>query len=82
MSCCGNQRASYRREFSHANSSYPSPQHASGAAAEFQYAGSGQLTVTGPLTGTVYRFAPGERVKVHPSDVPSMATVPQLRPAR
>jgi hypothetical protein len=48
---------------------------------EFEYLGSGQLTVTGPLTGVVYHFAsPGARVTVHGSDAPSLLSVPGLKP--
>jgi hypothetical protein len=48
---------------------------------EFEYLGSGQLTVTGPLTGVVYHFAsPGARVIVQGSDAPSLLSVPGLKP--
>lgn len=47
---------------------------------EFQYTGNGRLTVTGPITGTVYYFsAGGEIVAVHGADAPSLAAVPGLR---
>lgn len=47
---------------------------------EFEYTGNGRLTVTGPITGTVYYFtAGGESVTVHGSDAPSLASVPGLR---
>jgi hypothetical protein len=48
---------------------------------EFIYTGAGQLTVTGPLTGTVYRFTGhGAVVLVHALDVASVVSVPGLRP--
>lgn len=48
---------------------------------EFEYLGHGLMTVTGPFTGQIYRFAgPGARLAVHGSDAPSLATVPGLRP--
>lgn len=47
---------------------------------EFQYIGSGRLTVTGPITGTVYYFsAGGETISVHSADAPSLIPVPGLK---
>jgi hypothetical protein len=81
MSCCGNQRASFRRGPD--VSSQSAIQYWNPGATDFQYSGNGQLTVTGPLTGTIYRFAGGAAsVRVHASDAPSLAAVPGLRPVR
>ena len=79
MSCCGSQRAAFRHE-----SAAPALSEASywtSAPVEFEYLGSGQMTVTGPLTGVVYQFAAqGARVQVHGSDAPSLLSVPGLKP--
>jgi hypothetical protein len=48
--------------------------------ADFQYTGSGRLTVTGPITGTVYYFSTtGETITVHGADAPSLVSVPGLK---
>jgi hypothetical protein len=48
----------------------------------FTYLGRTSLTVTGPATGTVYRFpAPGARLNVDPRDVVALGRVTVLRPA-
>ena len=79
MSCCGSQRTAYRQQ-----SSAPTTGEAdywTSGPVEFEYLGSGQLTVTGPLTGVVYHFAsPGSRVIVQGSDAPSLLSVPGLKP--
>jgi hypothetical protein len=46
----------------------------------FQYIGASGLTVQGPATKRLYRFAgPGAIVGVDARDAPSLARVPQLR---
>jgi hypothetical protein len=46
----------------------------------FQYIGASGLTVLGPATKRVYRFArPGAILAVDSRDAPSLARVPQLR---
>ena len=46
----------------------------------FAYLGRTALTVTGPATGLVYRFAaPGARVRVDPRDAIALRRVPVLR---
>jgi hypothetical protein len=87
MSCCGNQRSSIRQESPVRHSVTASPSSASGhwtpGATHFEYTGHGQLTVTGPLTGQVYRFiGPGARVLIHGADASSLILVPGLRTAR
>jgi hypothetical protein len=48
--------------------------------AEFQYTGSGRLTVTGPITGKIYYFShAGETVSVHGADADSLISVPGLK---
>lgn len=48
--------------------------------AEFQYTGSGRLTVTGPVTGKVYHFSSTtETIAVHGADTPSLISVPGLK---
>ena len=81
MSCCGSQRAALRRDpevFSQRT-----VQHWNPGAISFEYVGAGELSVTGPLTGTVYRFARGTGpVRVHASDAASLAAVAGLKPVR
>ena len=81
MSCCGKGRTAYSQ--ANINSTQPSEnQYRISAPVEFEYLGQGELTVTGPLSGIVYRFTPSvRRVSVHGSDAPSLLTVPGLRPA-
>jgi hypothetical protein len=82
MSCCGSRRAAYH--------SAPAPSGRSAAASfrsvaatEFEYIGHAQLTVTGPVTGVVYRFqAHGHRVQVHGTDAASLRSIPLLRAVR
>ncbi len=81
MSCCGSQRAALRQET--AQSSPGEPDYWAPAPIEFEYSGFSQLTVTGPLTGTVYHFAShGARVLVQGPDAPSLLSVPGLKPVR
>ena len=82
MSCCGNGRSAY----SQANMGSTPPrenQYQISTPIEFEYSGQGELTVTGPLSGLVYRFSPSvRRVSVHGSDAPSLLSVPGLRPVQ
>lgn len=82
MSCCGKGRTAY----SQANiGSTPPPenQYWVSTPVEFEYSGQGELTVTGPLSGMVYRFSPSaRRVRVHGSDAPSLLSVPGILPVR
>ena len=81
MSCCGSARASFRAQPS--DGSLAGPSYWSSGPVDLEYSGQGQLTVTGPLTGTVYRFsANARRARVHGSDAPSLVTVPGLRLVR
>ena len=48
--------------------------------AEFQYTGSGRLTVTGPITGKIYYFSQtAEIISVHGADADSLISVPGLK---
>lgn len=48
-----------------------------------RYGGARQLAVRGAVTGRIYRFAaPGAVLPVDPRDLPGMAGVPHLGPAR
>jgi hypothetical protein len=48
--------------------------------ATFEYTGRTGLTVTGAVTGRVYRFdQTGSRISVDPRDRPSMAAIPVLK---
>ena len=81
MSCCGNQRSIFRQE--PAASERSESRYWTSGPVDFEYSGQGELTVTGPLSGTVYRFtASDKRVRVHGPDAPSLLSVPGLRPAR
>lgn len=91
MSCCGGNRASQRsaRRTSPASAQR---QTASGPKSEqnvpvkhvtFEYTGPTAITVTGPATGSTYRFSGrNERVLVHGADAPSLLSVPGLQPVR
>lgn len=47
---------------------------------EFQYTGSGRLTVTGPITGKIYYFSQaGETISVNGADADSLISVPGLK---
>lgn len=46
----------------------------------FQYIGAGRLTVTGPVTGTVYYFSVNrETISVNSADAPLLVSVPGLK---
>ena len=80
MSCCGKGRAAY----SQPNMGTTPPrenQYQLTTPVQFEYSGQGELTVTGPLSGVVYRFNPSaRRMRVHGADAPSLLSVPGIRP--
>jgi hypothetical protein len=80
MSCCGNHRTAQRT--GNAGLNAPGASYWNAGATSFEYSGPGRLTVTGPLTGTVYRFKTGTSLEVHAQDAPSMVSVPGLKPVR
>ena len=80
MSCCGNGRAGLRRQ-SVVSPSMQTREWVSGPV-DFEYTGSGELSVTGPFTGVLYRFTGyGSRVRVQGADASSLISVPGLRQA-
>jgi hypothetical protein len=82
MACCGNQRSAYRQGAAVPAGATPGGFWKSGPV-DFEYTGTGEMTVTGPLSGTVYRFSATERrVRVQGDDAPSLAAVPGLRIVR
>lgn len=47
---------------------------------EFEYTGTGRLTVTGPVTGTIYYFSViNTTLSVDGADAPSLVSIPGLR---
>jgi hypothetical protein len=80
MSCCGKGRTTYSQA-DIGSTPPPENQYRISTPVEFEYVGQGELTVTGPLSGVVYRFSPSaRRASVHGSDAPSLLSVPGLRP--
>jgi len=83
MSCCGQKRAAAVAAFSVGPTSQdPSglPQISQRPPVTFEYVGATAMTVQGPLTGRVYRFAaPGSQLSVDPRDAASLGAVPRLR---
>lgn len=84
MSCCGKLRAALRSPGPLNNvSAAPSYRAVAQSDINFEYSGQNPITVTGPLTGAVYRFqGRGARLRVHGADAPSLLSVPGLRPVR
>jgi len=79
MSCCGNKRAALRNGGTPAGATLPA-EYSTGAL-EFEYNGSGELQVIGPMTGAIYHFpGNGSRAVVQAADAPSVAMNPSLRP--
>ncbi len=79
MSCCGNQRSGMRATAGPRAQVGARPQRRY-AHAFFRYVGATSITVQGPATGRLYRFArPGASVAVDPRDALSLARLPQLR---
>jgi hypothetical protein len=71
MSCCGRQRAAMMAERTgDVDESEP---------IWLSYAGVRAILVNGPATGRVYRFAPGNWLRVHRRDAPSMRGIPGLK---
>ncbi len=83
MSCCGGSGSGNARPVAAQSTGGSATQHWVSAPVEFEYTGQGSLIVTGPLTGTEYRFAGrGARVRVLGDDAPSIVSVPGLRAVR
>jgi hypothetical protein len=82
MSCCGSRRAALRQTTRPAESRSTAVAYNS-RTLEFEYNGSGQMQIVGPMTGTVYTFnGPGSRAVVQAADAPSIAMNQTLRPLR
>jgi hypothetical protein len=76
MGCCGRNRPVMTTPATAA------PPKATSSSPAFQYIGASGLTVQGPVTKRLYRFAgPGAIVAVDGRDASSLARVPQLRRA-
>jgi hypothetical protein len=74
MACCGRGREQAAGGLQ--------PEMGARTTVEFEYTGAKGLTVSGPVTGNVYRFEELlSRVAVDARDVPAIALVPQLRRA-
>lgn len=82
MSCCGSRRTAYHSAQVSATRT-GSASFRPVAPAEFEYTGHAQLTVTGPVTGVVYRFqSHGQHLSVHGADAPSLYSIPSLKAVR
>ncbi len=83
MPCCGNQRAHAAAAPFPIGKQRPrpvSPAASATPAVTFEYTGETALTVTGPVTRTVYRFpVPGAKVAVDAGDARAVAGVPNVR---
>jgi len=91
MSCCGRSpmpsqaRSGVFHNTPGTPGSLASSAQASAAPTDpwMQYVGGTALTVTGPVTGRVYRFAaPGARLSVNRHDAASLLYVPSLKPSQ
>ena len=82
MGCCDNRRATFRQA-PIASASGGSAEYRPLAPVEFEYTGHGQLSVTGLVTGVVYRFpSHGHRRQVHGADAAGIRSIPSLRTVR
>ncbi len=85
MSCCGSKRQSYGQvpeQYTPKKDAY-SPVASTAVFVKYKYTGLRAMTVTGGITGTVYRFAqPGSEVMVDKRDAPGMAAVPNVEKIR
>jgi hypothetical protein len=80
MGCCGRNRTTQTTTTRPAATA--APRASTSPFPSFQYIGGSGLTVQGPVSKRVYRFAaPGAIVAVDARDAPSLARVPQLRRA-
>ncbi|HET7796106.1 MAG TPA: hypothetical protein VFL64_22140 [Rhizobacter sp.] len=79
--CCGSKRAAAQA----AAMAHAAPAAAFGARPAlsvimFEYLGSGQTAIRGPVSGQLYLFAQaGARVEVDARDRPGLAAMPSLR---
>ena len=91
MPCCGKARSQLRttspgtrpNPVSNATPVQVKTPAATGQAVYFKYVGTTGISVTGPASSRVYRFAPnGGAIAVDPRDAASLARVPNLRAIR
>jgi hypothetical protein len=82
--CCGRERMKSMAEAqSRQNANLPPVPAPPGGKVRFEYAGSTGLTVTGPVSGSRYRFEhPGAIVEVDARDRILLASLRQLRQIR
>jgi len=81
MSCCGSKRQSYGQvpEYFTPKKEEALPVGPVVDFVKYKYVGLRAMTVTGGITGTVYRFPqPGSEVLVDKRDAPGMAAVPNV----
>lgn len=89
--CCGNNRAAARAASNASNATPGADGNARAGGGDapsfppvstimFEYRGSGEASVRGPVSGQLYRFLRrGARVRVDPRDRPGLAAMPTLR---
>ena len=79
--CCGQQRAAARMAARAAEgvTHAPAPAHSPATSViVFEHTGASSATFRGEASGRLYRFAPGQRLRVDPRDRPTLAKQPQL----
>ena len=91
MPCCGKARNKLRTttpgtrpdQVSNATPVHVKTPAATGQSVYFKYVGTTGISVTGPASSRVYRFAPnGSAIAVDPRDAAALARVPNLRAIR
>ncbi|HYN83077.1 MAG TPA: hypothetical protein VES88_16475 [Gemmatimonadaceae bacterium] len=82
--CCGSNRAAARAAAIAASAGTKASVGAAAASATsvimFEYVGTGEAAIRGPVSDQVYRFGgPGDRLRVDPRDRPGLAALASLR---
>jgi hypothetical protein len=85
--CCGSARAAARVAAMGAGqpaaASAGNRSTSATSVAVFEYVGSGETRIRGPVSGRIYYFRrPGDRLRVDPRDRPGLASLPELRGVR
>lgn len=80
MNCCGSKRKSFgQTPENHSTETGKMPSVPSAVFVKFKYVGLRAMTVTGGITGAVYRFAQaGAELMVDKRDAPGMGAVPNI----
>jgi len=79
MGCCGQRRSQASIGGALAGGRQRPPQPASRAVL-YEYTGTSGMTVTGPVSGLVYRFGlPGAQLQIDVRDAASLVGLPNLR---